>query len=174
MMRSTLAPDDEHRNPLGEVEAFFRRHRLTARLYHRACGPDEGAPGLRVGERPVGAPGLAGRGVVHPETTGETRDPVAETPDERWEEERHDQVRSGERDQAEDPAHVLPEATGVDEDEALATLRELVRELERDAAAVGLADDSHPFDPEHIEQSHASSWPGCRASSRPPVSPERP
>ena len=72
--------------------------------------------------------------------------------DERREQQGHDEVDAGEREQPEHPAHLAAQASRVHQHDPLAQLGVLIGELERHSPAEGLAHDRRPLDAQHVEQ----------------------
>src|ERR1019366_5776255 len=139
-----LAPDDQGRQPLGEVEAFVRAHALPAEVHHASNRLDERAPGRGLLERNEAAPCFGEIGPRADAQATHAPDEGAHAATSRGAEPGEDGFGPRERRGPEQRMHLAAEASAGDEDEALAALDELIRELHRDPAAERMPDDRRP------------------------------
>ena len=160
MIGIAFAPHDQGRVP-GQVQAILGAHHLPGVIDHRPQLAHEGAPALRVRQGRVRLPAL-----------GEARRPDAlalEPPAHGLAAPQHEPrerdgkhglgTREGER--PEQRAHVPTEPAARDQDHALAQLRKLVGELQRNATAQRVAHQRGPVDAQGAEQ--VSEEAGVRA-----------
>ena len=150
--RVALAPDDQQRQRLGQVEAVEGGDPLAVGADHRAQGRQERLAALGVGERRVAARDLGDVGggpqAEQPEPAAEHRARPLPDPGGGGDEE----IGAGQRRRPQDRADVGAEAAAGDQHQALDHLRELVGELQRDAAAERVADQGRPLVAERQQQ----------------------
>jgi hypothetical protein len=148
-----LAPYDQRRHRLEQIEPVGRADALASRVDHRAQGLQEGLAGVPVLERPqrpgdrlqVGAAShspAAHAGAGLPESAEQLR------LDRRGEHLGH----AGQGGRAQQRSDLPAETAARDERKAFDALGELVEELHRDAAAERVPDDRRPLDPDRREQ----------------------
>ncbi len=148
-----LAPHDQRRQQLEQVEPVGRAHALAAHVDHRPQRVQERLARVVVLQRAQRPRDRLQVGAArHPRSR--MRRPASES---RRQQPRVDRQRQQPRDPrqrggAQQRADLAPEPAARDQDEPLDALRELVEELHRDAAAERVPDDRRALDPDRGEQ----------------------
>ena len=159
--RVALAPDDHDRHRFGQVEAVEGGDTLAVGPDDRPQGREEGLAALAVGERGVGSADLGEVGI---RLQAEPRDAGAD-PGARLRPDRSgpakEEVGAGQGGGAQDRADVGPEAAAGDQHQPFDHLRELVGELQGDAAAEAVADHRRAL---VAERQHQVAQPARQAA----------
>ena len=140
------APDDQRGHRRCQIEAVERAHPLPAGIEHRTHRVDERRARLGIVERGIPTGELVEVGPeLQPQQSERAGDGFAHGEQPRVHEQRQDQLRAGQGRGAKQRMDLAPEPAAGDEYEALAALRELIRELHRDPAAERVTDDRRPL-----------------------------
>src|SRR5439155_21561159 len=107
-----VAPHDQCRDLLGEIQAVTRAHALPERVNHRSHRMNERGSPPRLGEPGVAAPDLlAGDVRAEPDPAQAPARSLERLPDPRIEEDREDELAPGKADGPEEDADLLAEPT---------------------------------------------------------------
>ena len=151
--RVALAPDDEERDRLGEVETVRGVDPLAPDVDDRPQRVQERRARLAVGERRVAAQDLADVGVhAQPDAAEQAPDEPAGAHDAIVDQERQHELRARKAGGAQQGADLPAQAAAAHEDQPLAVLGELVGELHRDAAAQRVPDEGRAIVPQRQQQ----------------------
>ena len=123
--RVAATPDDERRDPAHDVETIVRAHLLATEVDHRSQRADERGTRCGIHERLVAPPHLGGMwALLEPDPAEAAGDGIADLAGGGGEQEREEVLDTGERQPAQEWRDVAAEPAGVDEDEALASVRD--------------------------------------------------
>ena len=151
--RVALAPHDQERQRLGEVEPVARVHALAAEIDDPPERVQERRARRAVRERGVAAQDLADVGVdAQPDAAEQAPHRPAGTDELIVDEQREHELGAREAGRPQQRRDLAAEPAAAHEHEALAVLGELVGELHRHAAAERVPDERRPLVPERDQQ----------------------
>jgi hypothetical protein len=134
--RVALAPHDQERDRLGEIETVARVDPLTPGIDDRPERVQERRPGFAVRERRMPAQGLTHVGVhSQPHVAEEASQRPARAEERPVDEQREHELGARKRGRPQQHTDLATEAAAAHEHEPVAVLGELVRQLHRHAAA---------------------------------------
>ena len=151
--RVGVAPDDQGRYLVGEVEAVEGGDALALLVDHRAHRVDEGVAGPLLGERGVAACELGQVGAgLDADLCRDRANCIAGAHRPLAGDQRQNPLGARQGGGAEQRVDLPPEAAGGDQRHPVDVLGEEVGELHRDATAERMADDGSALEAEHGEQ----------------------